>query len=570
MPNIREISSPSDLGLTPTDRGINAAASAASRIGGLYEQAAAAKNEVASINSDLGNRVGSTIQDAGDVAVKSIEHQEISHGAASFATAMSGLDNFWNKTINAANANDPSVAGKFREDVLEPQLDQLRDAFVTEGGQRYAEAQIDRIRDHFVTKTSADMSTEAGIAVRQNINTLTNQLSNAAINDPSSLKTSLDLIEHSVGAMVDSSPNLQGVDSARIKSEILQTSQAAIVKSAAVGAIAANPDAGLKQFSGPEYSKYISGAELKSLQQQAQVVQRAERVDQTYQRTQQKQAATDASDQREGEYIAKLHSDDPQVASTVSAKAIANDFTLTREARERMIGIVERETKPDTSAAVSAQSSVQIMKMMRDPNAEPQTIRNAILEARVKDPGAPGSITKADMTDLQKQLDDLKTPQGAALASDRNEFLKQYGPTVDPEMKLGNPTPLGAQGLYRLEKDARRQERELQGKSIDPHSLYDPNSQYFLGKPDRIDSYRPSLADKTAFEARLKADKTRPAAVQPGQSVNLTGNGSVTGMQTLAIPAGMAPGDAMKWARDKGAKSGDKVKLPDGRIGTVQ
>ena len=66
----------------------------------------------------------------------------------------------------------------------------------------------------------------------------------------------------------------------------------------------------------------------------------------------------------------------------------------------------------------------------------------------------------------------------------------------------------------------------------------------------------------------MKADQKRPAALPPGKSVNLTTDGStVTGMQTLEIPAGMSPADAMKWAKDKGAK---EVRLPDGRIGTVK
>lgn len=566
-PNIREYSAPEDIGLQPTDAGISSILTGASRIGGFA-------NQTAETLTQEGREAASAISDAGDVAVKHIDHQQISAGAASAATMFSNLDNAWNVTIKGgkdadgnpiapANPNDPAIAAKFRQEVVEPALDQLRSGFTTEASQNWVEGQIDRMRDHFFIKAAADMSTLAGNAVRQNITTLTNQLSNAALQDPSTAKTSLDMLEHSIGAMVDSSPNLKGADAAAIKAEVLQTAQASVVKAAAMGLIAVNPEAGLKQFSGPEYSKYIGGAELKYLEQQAKTVQSAMRTDATRQVALQKQAAQDKSDQREGQYLSKLHDDDPTVSGTVTAKAIANDFSLTREARERMINIVNREVKPETDARVSAQTSVQIIRQLRDPNADPEKVRSAIFEARSKDPGTPGSLTKTDMADLQKQVDDLKTPQGAALAADRNEFFKQYGPTIDPEMKLGNPTPLGAQGLYRAEKDARRQEQVLRAKGTDPHLLYDPTSEYFLGKPANISSYRPSLADQAAYNAQLKADKNRPAA-----SVNLTGNGStVTGMQTLEIPAGMSPADAMKWAKDKGAK---QVKLPDGRIGTVQ
>lgn len=546
MANIRQYDAPADLGLTPTDRGSSSAANAASRIGGLYGQVAQTEDQVAASQQDTGNRIGSSVKDAGQVAVDYEDHKEISHGAPTFATALAGLDNEWNAKLKDPNfdPNNSSIAGQFLQERVEPSLDKLRDAFTTEKGQAYAEAQIDAIRNHFVTKTTADVATMAGVATKANIDTLTNKLSNAALTDPSSLKTSLALVEHSIGSMVDSSPTLDAVTAARVKSEVLQASQRSIAMSAAIGMIAKNPDAGLAQFSSPEYSKYISGADLKALENQAKTVQSAARTDQTRQVALQKQQAQDASDQREGQYIAKLHDDDPTVSGQVTAKAIANDFTLNREARERMITIVNREVKPETDARVSAQTSVQIMRQLLDPNADSQKVRQSILEARTKDPGSPGSITKADMADLQKQVDDLKTPEGVALASDRNEFFKQFGPTIDPEMKLGNPTPLGAQGIYRAEKDARRQEQDLRARGIDPHSLYDPQSQYFLGKPDRIGAYRPSLADLSAFAAQQKerdkaAGITSPGvAVKPGQSVNLTGNGSVvTGMKTedLAI-----------------------------------
>jgi hypothetical protein len=557
--------------LEPTETGINALMTGAARTGSFYDQAAAANNEIASLRNQEGNRIGSAIQVAGAQAVDYVDHQQINQGGALFAQKLEKLDAEWNAVSRGTNPNDTSIRQKFLDGRVTPELESALDGFTTEKSRDFAQAYVNKIQDHFIVKTAADQASRAKEAITQNLDTLTTSLSNAAVRDPSTLKTALDLIDHTVTASVGTSPAINALDTDRISGELKLNAQRTVVKAAAIGDMAIDPVSAMKKYSSPEFGKYLNGADLKQLEEHQQTVIRAQHTDENYQRLNQQRAQQEASDQREGQYIAKLHDDDPAVSGTVTAKAIANDFTLTREARERMIGIVERETKPDTSAAVSAQSSVQIMKMIRDPNADPQTIRNAILEARVKDPGTPGSITKADMADLQKQLDDVKTPQGAALAADRNEFLKQYGPTVDPEMKLGNPTPLGAQGLYRLEKDARRQEQQLRSQGIDPHSLYDPNSQYFLGKPDRIDSYRPSLADKTAFEARLKADKTRPPAVQPGQSVNLTGNGGVvTGIQALVIPTGMSPGDAMKWAKDQGAKSGDKVKLPDGRMGTVQ
>lgn len=574
MPNIRE-NPGNPLTLDPTETGISALSTSAARTGGFYEQAGQALSET-------GRRAAGAIQAIGDEAVNHVTQQQVSAGAPLFAQALSNLDEQWNATVRGgkdaqgndvppANPNDPTIRAKFMQERLPDVLDALRGSFTTDKSQAYAEGQIDQLRNHFNIKTAADMSSRAHDVTKTNVDELTNTLSNAAYSDPTTAKTAIGMLQHSVAEMVAGS-NMSAADASRISTETLFQSETAVVRAAAAGAIALNPEAGVKQFSAPEYAKYLSGSDLHALEQQAKTVQSAMRTDAVRTAALQKQQQQDKSDQTEGEYLAKLHSNDPNVAATVTAHQISTDFTMTREARERMIGIVNREIKPETDAKVSAQTSVQIMRQLLDPNADPQKVRQSILEARTKDPGTEGSLTKADMADLQRQVDDLKTPQGAALAADRNEFFKQYSPTIDPEMKLGNPTPLGAQGIYRAEKDARRQEQTLQQKGVDPHLLYDPTSQYFLGKPANIGSYRPSLADKTAYESQLKADRNRPAAngapVKPGESVNLTGNGStVTGMQTLEIPAGMSPTDAMKWAKTLGAS---KVKLPDGRIGTVQ
>jgi hypothetical protein len=555
------------LTLEPTETGISSLLTSAARTGSFYDQAGQAL-------SDTGRRAASALQDIGDTAVNYVSQQQVSAGAPLFAKALSDLDEEWNikvrggkdqdgNVIPPADPNDPSIRAKFMQDRLPAVLDALRDGFTTDKSQAYAESQIDQLRQHFNIKTAADISTRARDVAKTNIDELTNTLSNAAYSDPTTAKTALGMLQHSVGEMVAGS-NMNAADASRVSTEVLFEAERSVTRAAAAGMIALNPDAGIKEFSKPEYAKYISGSDLHALEQQARTVQSAMRTDATRQVALQKQQQQDKSDQAEGQYLVKLHDDNPSVSGTVTAQAIANDFTLTREARERMIGIVNREMKPETDAKVSAQTSVQIMRQLLDPNADVQAVRTAILDARTKDPGAPGSLTKADMADLQKQVDDLKTPQGAALAADRNEFFKQYGPTIDADMKLGEPTPLGAQGIYRAEKDARRQEQVLRQKGIDPHALYDPSSEYFLGKPAVIGKYRASLADTAAYKAQLNADKNRPL------STNLTGDGStVTGVQTLDIPAGMSPADATKWAKDKGAQSGAKVKLPDGRIGTV-
>lgn len=554
MPNIRSYDAPDGLTIAPSDRATESVANAGRRISANYDDAASAIRQA-------GNSFSSGIQAAGDVAVKWMDHREISAGAPAMATMLSGLDAKWNQTAKGADPNDPTVAAKFREEQLEPALEKMRGGFNTERSQAWADAQIDSMRNHFITKTSADMATLASVAAKQNVTTLTNQLSNAAISDPSSLKTSLDMVEHSIGAMVDSSPNLRGVEGAKIKAELLESAQSQIVKSAAIGAIGLNPDAGLAKFSSPEYSKYISGAELQQLQQQAKTVQRAQRVDETHQRQLEDRAKDQASDQREGEYLSKLHSGDPAQAAQVSAKAIANDFTLSRPARERMIGIVQRETEPEAASKISNGSASDLISRIRAPEGDPRRITdlNPIYEAYEK-----GLLNKSDLKFVREEFANMRTPDGEALGKRQSDFITSVKPLIDKSNPLmGKIDQSGAQQLYSFTITLQKKIAEYKKAGKDPYALMDPSKPDYMGGPAALAPFQKDL--QTSLKdaaASIKGGSGFPAASSiTGMTVETPPVATSVPKPAAAKPPekgfvkdgyeflGGSPGDARSWRK---------------------
>lgn len=508
MPNIRELNAPSDLAIRPDDRAMEATANAGRRISALYSSAAESTMSV-------GRTASSTIQDLGNTAVRFMDNREISNGAKNFATLMAGLDAEWNKRVSSADPNDPSVAEKFLEEVVNPRLDRMREGFNTENSTRFAETQIQHLRTHFVSKTSSDMATLAGVAAKSNINTLTNQLSNAAISDPSSLRTSLKLVESSIGAMVDSSPTLSGVNAGKMKLELTEAAQAAIVKAAAIGAITANPEAGLKKFSGPEYSKYISGTELKQLEQQARAVQRAERVDENYRRKNAELAKEEASEAREGEYLQKLHSDDPNERGSVTARAIANDFTLTRQARERMIGIVERETKPEAAAKVSNAAATELISRIRAPEGDPRRITDL---GPVYDAYEKGQLNKSDLKFVRDEFTNLRSPEGQALGREQDEFIKSVKPLIDKSNPLlGKIDQSGPQQVYAFTMALRKKIDEYRRAGKDPRDLMDPSKPDYMGSPAALAAYQKPL--QQSLQDTAKALRGGGGGLPPAESI---------------------------------------------------
>ncbi len=464
-----------------------------------------------------------------------MEHQEISKGAAEAAKTLYGLDTKWNETVKKSDPNDPTVASKFREEVIEPALTKMKDGYFTEGGQKFGESQVQSFRNHFFSKTTSDMARLAGVAAKANVETLTNQLTNAAISDPTSLRTSLDLAESSIGAMVDSSPNLKGADGSSLKIALVQNAQREIVKAAAIGAINENPEAGLKKFSGPEYSKFISGTELKQLEAQAKTVERARRVDENYALRNQELFKKDASDAQEGKYLEKLHSDDPRERASVTAREISRDYTLTREARERMIGIVDRETKPEPAARVSNATASDLISRIRAPSGDPARITSLdpVYAAYEK-----GQLTKSDLKFVREEFANLRTPEGAALGAQQEEFIKAMKPQIDKSNPLlGKIDQSGPEEVYKFTMNLRAKVEEFRRAGKDPRDLMDPSKPDYMGTPAALGGYQKSLQKSlqdTAARMRSSmgvAEPPTPAAAPPSASnppPNLRGIGALT------------------------------------------
>src|SRR5437868_15548346 len=119
MPNIREFEAPKDIGLRPTEIGVDATAAAARRIGTFY-------NQQAESLSDIGQRISSTVRDAGQVADDYVTHRDISAGAAHGTEIVANANSQWNEMARKADPNDPSVAQKFLTENLEPALEKFK------------------------------------------------------------------------------------------------------------------------------------------------------------------------------------------------------------------------------------------------------------------------------------------------------------------------------------------------------------------------------------------------------------------------------------------------------------
>ena len=138
MPRLPEYDA-GNLALQPTERGVDALLQTARRAGALYREAAGAITGAAEAGATAAGDVARSMGGVANAVVEGLQqqetyagHREISKGAAAGAQLFSNLTAEWDDTVKKADPNDPSVAAKFRETVLNPSLEKFREAFQLE------------------------------------------------------------------------------------------------------------------------------------------------------------------------------------------------------------------------------------------------------------------------------------------------------------------------------------------------------------------------------------------------------------------------------------------------------
>lgn len=514
MPNIHTYDAPEGLGLRPTETGITAAAAAARRVQGEYNEAAAAK-------MDTGQRFGKDIQEAGDVAVKYIDHQQISHGANALAGLVDAKTKQWNDIVKNADPNDPTVGPKFLQDSLEPDLEKFKSGFITEAGQKWAEGHVDQLRQHMYAKTSADMATMAGQAAQLNHKQTVNSLASAVYKDPSSLDFALKTLDGATEGVVGSSPNLTGTAAATVKTSLLQSGKEAIIKSAVMGMIEKNPNVDLDKIQ-KKYGEYITGPEIKTFakaaQAQAKTITLQNKQIEVYQRQIDERNAHAAANKIMEDYV--------EIDNVTGRPTIKPGFF------QKALDLAKMPNAPDGLARTWLQWGEHQQNLKDETVRDNQPLRKDLL-SRIDDPNKPTSeieirkaeanreITRAtsqELLNLQKAI--KERPEGEAIVRNRNEFFKRYAPTIDPEIELGIHSELGSQKMYQAEMDARRMESDMRKKGLDPNLVYDPTSEYFFGKPGNIVKYRVSMQDKLNYKKDIAAaEKANKNLTGPGKTI---------------------------------------------------
>lgn len=321
MPKIAQVENTVG-GLQPSDRGVDALQQSARRIGAFASQMAGA---VSSVGDQIAGEVSSTVKAVGNVVLDYEQHKEIADGGASYAQLNDRMTQAWNDRVQTADPRDTSVVEDFRQNTLEPALQDFTKQFGTKGGQEWGERRVEALRNHMFEKTTADMSSRAADALTVNVRQTSNELTNTAVNDPSSVPHSLATVDDWVGSLVDSSPYLKGAAGSKAKAEMTQQMKEKIVQGGAMSAIqkSSNPEATAAEWSA-KYPDYINGAETLTLAKAARTQLKLTEATAKAERVAQKQLETQDADHAGAQLIGSVIKPDGTVDDSKKPELLKN------------------------------------------------------------------------------------------------------------------------------------------------------------------------------------------------------------------------------------------------------
>lgn len=488
MANIRVYSAP-QLGLSPSERASDAKAQEARTVGALYDRAASSTRQI-------GDSFGSAIRGVGEVVTDYVAGREISSGGKAYAEMQQSLAKAWDSTIEKADVNDPTVAQRFQTEVVEPALEQLQSGFFTERGQNFIRGRVQSLREHTFAKTAADMSTRAGIAVRQNLAESINAYSATVHADPSALPTVMESYRAQVEGLVGASPNLRGIEGAKLRAGAAQAGLEKIVGAAITSAIEKNPDAGLAMSKDPKYARYI-GDDLAKYERQAKTVKREMRADISWAQHQQDRMAKKASDEARMDKTLKILEGDP----SVTLKSLRDDPAMSPDDKRLTAMLLMREMKPATTAQVSKTTMNELFKRMTLDEGDPQKITDM---REIDQAMAAGLLGKEDYRFLREELSRPRTGEGLRVDETMNRFLRDHRRMIEKPDKFGTAQPDDIRAASAFEWDVRTAVREAlkRGGPQEAMKLFNPDAPEFMGGPKNMRLYTQSFQDRSLATAR--------------------------------------------------------------------
>ena len=290
--------------------------------------------------AQAGNAIAGGIQAVGKEYEQHEEIQDTSQNSAQAASAFSDLTTKLSQTATNAASDPTNAQAHFQQfqDQMENTIQEVGQDASTTRGQEHAQRLQATLREEFTRQSMGAQSIVNGQAVKQNLETMKNNIAQAVSNNPTLLTTGLSMLS---GTMEDQlkAHQLTPEEGARIRSEFTQPAMKDIGVAAFKTMAERDPAAARDALSKGQFAGMFSGEELSSLN--------------TYANSQEKALTT----------AQKAAIEQTKQANTADFKAQAS-------------GVVGSMLRPDGSLSIPPGAPQAIIKLSLHPGAEPGEIKS--------------------------------------------------------------------------------------------------------------------------------------------------------------------------------------------------
>lgn len=434
---------------------------------------------------------GETLQQTGDLIYKRQEQEQVSDLNAKSAQ----LEAEATVEIDEATRDETIDTKKVMES-LDDRLNKLGEGISTGGARSVYERNSARLREAMLRRAARGEATVKGNRAYANMDGEINSRSSSLFTDPRDFDYQANALFTSIEDEV-ASGTLKPGDAKRLRAEAGQKLSMGAVQ----GWARLDPSAAEKELYSGKYDSFLDGVQKKEMQ--------------TYINAQKS---------------AKLTEIDRLEAADRRAKRLAAEAWDEKNLSKMMTGEIPAEEilhSPGTAAQRAARLRAARQNALNGGGG----ISNPALIAKLQDqilaePGSPDKIedvsqlyamvgnglTLKDVEALNREIQ--KTPEGEALRGAKKALVDQAKQQILIKDYLSGRgyLPQTYQNLQKFNQWRALQEKEAAQNKIPISSLYDPNSNNYLGKPERL---RPFMLSMGAGGSIMNAQAAEAASKQP-------------------------------------------------------
>lgn len=423
---------------------------------------------------DAMTKLGGAVQDAGELVAKRIDQQNTSDITAKITKANADLAIKLQNTIRTAKPGDTKPFEDYQKEAEET-LGKIGEEARTSGARAFYQEASGRIKANLAQTSANGMAELAGIKAITDYRETQNNLTSAAMADPSSVQLQRDMNKATIENLVQSGslPREKAI-------ELEAQGEAQLSKAALRGWTQLNPDYAKKKLASGEFDSTL-GADGK-----------AQMLGEIDQAVRAKEIEAERR-MREQERIVKLQQEKTQnsflqsmVDKNLTAKDILNSNleAFGSGSKEQFLNMLKVANSPDEKLKDDPATTIALFNRIHLPDGDPNKITN---DADLNSYFGNG----VSMTTLQKLRDEVQgqnTEQGRIDAEmKRQVFEIAKGKLTRSNPLTGFKDPIGDEQMAKFQAwflETYRTER-ANGKTA--ASLLNPTSPEYLGK--QIGSY---------------------------------------------------------------------------------